>query len=143
LCCLRYEHDFYVTSRKRFPKEGKILTTARGLEKVQAVDIFRERVLLRAEDGSTRPLALAELKQELETAQSTRVEKTKPPPSGLVTFDEGETAVTPEQVVESIRPKSGQRKRRRRGRRGGRNRHNRDNDSGGADSSPPKRPDDA
>lgn len=23
LCCLKYEHEFYVTSRKRFPKEGK------------------------------------------------------------------------------------------------------------------------
>src|SRR2546428_11371890 len=27
LCCLRYEHEFYVTSRKRFPKEGKELRT--------------------------------------------------------------------------------------------------------------------
>ena len=24
MCCLRYEHEFYVQSRKRFPKEGKI-----------------------------------------------------------------------------------------------------------------------
>ena len=23
MCCLRYEHEFYVQSRKRFPKEGK------------------------------------------------------------------------------------------------------------------------
>src|SRR2546422_2127091 len=23
LCCLHYEHDFYVQQRKRFPKEGK------------------------------------------------------------------------------------------------------------------------
>ena len=30
LCCLKYEHEFYVTARKRFPKEGKTLTTARG-----------------------------------------------------------------------------------------------------------------
>jgi cell fate regulator YaaT (PSP1 superfamily) len=143
LCCLRYEHDFYVTSRKRFPKEGKVLITARGPEKVQAVDIFREQVLLRAEDGSTRALALAELKHELDTAHDTRLEPAKRPPSGLVTFDEGETRVTPEQVVESIRPKSGERKRRRRGRRGGRNRRNREGDTGEPDSSPPKRPDDA
>ena len=25
LCCLKYEHEFYVTARKRFPKEGKTL----------------------------------------------------------------------------------------------------------------------
>jgi cell fate regulator YaaT (PSP1 superfamily) len=30
MCCLRYEHDFYVQSRKRFPKEGKILATSKG-----------------------------------------------------------------------------------------------------------------
>lgn len=61
LCCLRYEHEFYVESRKRFPKEGKTIQTARGTERVQAVDIFRERVLLRAEDGTTRGVPLAEV----------------------------------------------------------------------------------
>src|SRR5256886_11210530 len=29
LCCLRYEHDFYVQTRKRFPKEGRVLRTAK------------------------------------------------------------------------------------------------------------------
>jgi cell fate regulator YaaT (PSP1 superfamily) len=65
LCCLRYEHEFYVASRKRFPKEGKELRTARGTEKVLAVDIFRERLLLRAEDGTARTISLAELRVEL------------------------------------------------------------------------------
>lgn len=65
LCCLRYEHDFYVASRKRFPKEGKTLLTARGAEKVEGMDIFRERVLLLAEDGTSRWLTLAELEREL------------------------------------------------------------------------------
>ena len=68
LCCLRYEHEFYVQSRKRFPKEGKVLTTARGLEKVQSVDIFRDTVTLRAEDGAARVVPLAALKQEVEAA---------------------------------------------------------------------------
>lgn len=65
MCCLRYEHEFYVQQRKRFPKEGKIVTTSKGQEKVLANDIFRERVTLRGEDGETRVLALAQLKQEL------------------------------------------------------------------------------
>ncbi len=68
LCCLRYEHDFYVQSRKRFPKEGKVLATARGSEKVLSIDIFRERVTLRTEDGTSRTLALADLKREVEAA---------------------------------------------------------------------------
>ncbi|MGH7537982.1 MAG: PSP1 domain-containing protein, partial [Gemmatimonadales bacterium] len=53
LCCLHYEHDFYVQSRKRFPKEGKVLRTAQGLERVLAVDIFRDRVTLRSEEHGT------------------------------------------------------------------------------------------
>ena len=33
LCCLKYEHEFYVTARRRFPKEGKVLTASRGPER--------------------------------------------------------------------------------------------------------------
>jgi cell fate regulator YaaT (PSP1 superfamily) len=61
LCCLHYEHDFYVQQRKRFPKEGKVVRTPEGLERVLAIDIFRERVTLRAEDGSTRVLPLEQI----------------------------------------------------------------------------------
>src|SRR5258706_1104803 len=61
LCCLHYEHDFYVQQRKRFPKEGKTLKTSAGNERVSAVDIFRERVTLRSDAGDTRVVALAEL----------------------------------------------------------------------------------
>jgi hypothetical protein len=68
MCCLRYEHEFYVHSRKRFPKEGKILKTARGEEKLIANDIFRERVTLRGEDGEVRTITLVELHTEAETA---------------------------------------------------------------------------
>jgi cell fate regulator YaaT (PSP1 superfamily) len=58
LCCLHYEHDFYVQQRKRFPKEGKVVRTPEGPERVLAIDIFRERVTLRADDGSTRVVPL-------------------------------------------------------------------------------------
>jgi len=70
LCCLRYEHEFYVQSRKRFPKEGKVLQTARGAEKVWSIDIFRDRVTLRGEDGTSRTVELADLRQEVEAAAS-------------------------------------------------------------------------
>jgi cell fate regulator YaaT (PSP1 superfamily) len=66
LCCLKYEHDFYVTARKRFPKEGKTLRTAIGPEKVIAVDIFRERVFLRNEEHGSRIIPLAQLRNEVE-----------------------------------------------------------------------------
>ena len=64
MCCLRYEHEFYVQSRKRFPKEGKTIKTKRGEEKVIANDIFRERVTLRGEDGEQRTIPLVDLRAE-------------------------------------------------------------------------------
>jgi cell fate regulator YaaT (PSP1 superfamily) len=65
MCCLRYEHEFYVASRKKYPKEGKPVRTARGEEKVLANDIFRERVTLRGMDGEVRVLPLAALREEM------------------------------------------------------------------------------
>jgi cell fate regulator YaaT (PSP1 superfamily) len=65
LCCLKYEHEFYVTSRKRFPKEGKTLQTSVGAEKVIAVDIFRERVFLRSEEHGARIIPLGQLREEM------------------------------------------------------------------------------
>jgi cell fate regulator YaaT (PSP1 superfamily) len=115
LCCLRYEHEFYVQSRKRFPKEGRTLSTERGAERVDAVDIFRERVLLRAEDGSTRAVPLSELKREVRPDESPGPREDRPP-SALVTFDEGGTTVTTEQSADAVTPRRG--RRRRRGRRG-------------------------
>lgn len=71
MCCLRYEHAFYVESRKRFPKEGRTVHAARGDETVVANDIFNDRVTLRlvgnSTDGGepTRTIALAELQREI------------------------------------------------------------------------------
>jgi cell fate regulator YaaT (PSP1 superfamily) len=65
MCCLRYEHEFYVQSRKRFPKEAKVLVTARGEEKVVSNDIFNERVTLRNVEGETRVVSLVDLKREM------------------------------------------------------------------------------
>jgi cell fate regulator YaaT (PSP1 superfamily) len=123
LCCLRYEHEFYVTSRKRFPKEGREIRTARGLEKVLAVDIFRERVLLRAEDGSSRALSLAEIREETQAAAGA-MEPAEPsrPPSTLSTFDEGDSAITTQAAVEAVTPQPRPPRRRR---RGGRRSHSR------------------
>ena len=66
LCCLKYEHEFYVTARKRFPKEGKTLHTTVGAEKVIAVDIFRERVFLRHDEHGSRIIPLAQLRSEVD-----------------------------------------------------------------------------
>ncbi|MCH7474232.1 MAG: hypothetical protein IIA27_06120 [Gemmatimonadetes bacterium] len=120
LCCLRYEHEFYLSSRKRFPKEGKTIVTDAGRERVQAVDIFRERVLLRAEDGTVRTIMLADLKQEVELQKEQRpLDSVQPDvPSTLASFDEGPVNVTDEAAADAVTPQ--RRSRRRRGRGGSR-----------------------
>jgi cell fate regulator YaaT (PSP1 superfamily) len=112
LCCLKYEHEFYVTSRKRFPKEGKILNTARGQEKVVAVDIFRERVFLRSEQDGPRIIPLLQLKEEIEAAEASR----PPAPPPIVT-PVAAPAPQPdtEPATEDARARRRRRGRRRRG----------------------------
>ncbi len=64
MCCLRHEHEFYVQQRKRFPKEGKVITTTAGEEKIVSNDIFRDLVTLRTAEGEYRTIPLAELRKE-------------------------------------------------------------------------------
>jgi cell fate regulator YaaT (PSP1 superfamily) len=66
MCCLRYEHEFYVETRRRFPKEGRIVTTIAGEEKILAVDLFRETVTLRNTEGAARTIPLAAFSAEVE-----------------------------------------------------------------------------
>jgi len=73
MCCLRYEHDFYVQQRRRFPKEGKIVETGAGSEKVVSNDIFRERVTLRNSEGELRIVALADLRLDEKKAPAGRL----------------------------------------------------------------------
>ncbi len=65
MCCLMYEHQTYVEARRRFPREGKTLRTSQGQEKVVSVDIWRERVVLRGQEGERRTVTLEELRGEM------------------------------------------------------------------------------
>jgi len=65
MCCLMYEHRTYVEARRRFPREGRTVRTARGEERVVGVDIWRDTVSLKGEDGERRTLTLEDLKAEV------------------------------------------------------------------------------
>ena len=147
MCCLRYEHEFYVESRKRFPKEGKLIKTRRGDEKVLINDIFRECVTLRGEDGEQRTITLTELRAEAEAVGAplpvTAVAHTPPNNEAAVDLrdDDPESDEALRTVVveapEGQTPTEGEqqerRPHRRRGRRGGRrNRAGGRGTSGGA-----------
>ena len=65
MCCLMYEHDSYVEARRKLPREGRALMTACGRERVVSVNIFKETIALRGEEGDVRVVTVAELKREM------------------------------------------------------------------------------
>lgn len=71
MCCLMYEHDTYVQARRRFPREGKVLRTSAGEEKVIAVDIWADMVTLRDPEGNRRSVGLEALREELSASSRT------------------------------------------------------------------------
>ncbi|HET8634731.1 MAG TPA: regulatory iron-sulfur-containing complex subunit RicT [Gemmatimonadales bacterium] len=118
LCCLKYEHEFYVSSRKRFPREGKVLQTARGAEKVVAVDIFRERVYLRSDGNESRIIPLVQLRQEMSDAENGGVALAPAPEDAAREMPEGEAGAAPLAAdAADDSPERRQRRRRRRDRR--------------------------
>jgi hypothetical protein len=124
LCCLKYEHDFYVTARKRFPKEGKTLETSLGEERVVSVDILRERICLRDSDGATRIIPLLQLREE--TASISRGPATphptpKAPPTEAPQQEGKDSTNKPPPEEDPPRdPAATRSRKRRRGRRRGR-----------------------
>jgi cell fate regulator YaaT (PSP1 superfamily) len=92
MCCLRYEHEFYVQSRKRFPKEGKIVATTIGEEKVISIDIFHESITLRNVEGDTRTITLMDFRTETENVSGA---------PGVVAVEEEDVlteTITPEEI---------------------------------------------
>lgn len=69
MSCLRYEHASYRRARKRYPREGQVLTTGRGQEKVTGWNHLKGTVSLRGPEGEKREVALEELKEETSAAR--------------------------------------------------------------------------
>ncbi len=70
MSCLRYEHGDYQQARKRYPREGRVLETRRGREKVTGWNHLKETVTLMDEEGEERTVGLEELKEETRTARA-------------------------------------------------------------------------
>jgi len=82
MCCLMYEHRTYVEARRRFPREGRTVTTAHGEERVVTVDIWNETVSLRGVGGERRTVSLDELKQEVGESRGRRPDHRDPERDG-------------------------------------------------------------
>ena len=72
MCCLRYEHEFYVESRKRFPRRGRRFGRRVARRRLSRTTFSRSSVTLRIAAGdesnaedSTRVVSLVQLQQEI------------------------------------------------------------------------------
>ena len=68
MCCLRYEYDAYKDFKSRAPKVGATIQTPDGPLKVSGLDVPREIVEIRTEDGKTVKIPLADMNEPAEGA---------------------------------------------------------------------------
>ncbi len=119
LCCLVYEHDQYRELRGQLPKVGHKVSTPAGMAKVVALNILKQTVGLRLEDGHRNiEVPVDEMRLQygtavrpVETKASLAPEPERTPDSDGGDSDHGEPEG--EQQAGKRRPR-----RRRRGRRG-------------------------
>ncbi len=60
LCCLQYEHQHYVETAAQFPEVGSAYEGTFGRGRVQSVNVFRQELMIRYEDGDTEVLTLSQ-----------------------------------------------------------------------------------
>lgn len=51
LCCLSYEHKFYQEERRRFPREGALVSFEDGTFKVQEINVLTGQIRMSTSDG--------------------------------------------------------------------------------------------
>lgn len=73
MCCLRYEFDAYKDFKSRAPKQNAMISTPDGPAKVASLDVPREVVQLRTEEGKTVKVPLAGFDPAAEGARPTSV----------------------------------------------------------------------
>jgi cell fate regulator YaaT (PSP1 superfamily) len=61
LCCLAYENDFYGAVKKRMPREGSEVETARGTGRIVSLNVLQESVDVQLEDDTVHTFSLEEL----------------------------------------------------------------------------------
>jgi cell fate regulator YaaT (PSP1 superfamily) len=125
LCCLVYEHEQYRELRGQLPKVGHVVSTPVGLAKVASLNVLKQTVTLRLEEGyATLEMSADELRLQYGTAVRPVEMAEEVDASPLVKEEAVQAAVggTPAEDQPAGGEPASQRRRRRR-RRGRRSRH--------------------
>ncbi len=70
LCCLRYESGYYRETSRHFPRVGTEWRTPEGVGTVDAIQILRERMLVKMPDGNRQEVSLRDIKRGKEKKTS-------------------------------------------------------------------------
>jgi len=62
MCCIAYEHNFYVSEGKKIPRIGEEVKTPDGKGKISGINIFKPEVSVLFEDGRTKKFHPKELR---------------------------------------------------------------------------------
>lgn len=73
MCCLRYEFDAYKEFKARAPKQNAMIDTPEGPAKVVELDMPKELVSLRTQEGKTVKIPLAEMETSEGAARPDKV----------------------------------------------------------------------
>jgi cell fate regulator YaaT (PSP1 superfamily) len=63
LCCLKYEHEQYLSMKARMPAVGEIVVTAQGPAKVTKISPLKETAMVMLESGTTLEFQVSEVKR--------------------------------------------------------------------------------
>ncbi|MDD5687796.1 MAG: regulatory iron-sulfur-containing complex subunit RicT [Elusimicrobia bacterium] len=61
ICCIAYEHGFYVSECKKFPKVDSSVKIAEGKGRVIGVDIFKSQVTVKLEDDRIKKIGIKDI----------------------------------------------------------------------------------
>jgi cell fate regulator YaaT (PSP1 superfamily) len=110
-CCLKYEHDFYLSQKSGIPDTGSIIQTEKGKTTVSIIDVFNGTVTLDFESGETLVMKKEDLVAKLEKAykviRNSKDEKSENgcsgcPKSNFLNYDGNETK---EKIVQADKKK--------------------------------------
>ncbi len=88
MCCLRYEHEFYVQSRKRFPKEGQDRSSRRAARRRSSPTTSSASASrCAASTARCASLPLAELRDGAERGRAIRCRRARRPRHGRTSAD--------------------------------------------------------
>ncbi len=73
MCCLTYEYDYYMQTRKQLPRIGKQVKTSRGYGKVTGLNLLKETIVVELSDGNTIELDPREI--TIEYARTEKIEE--------------------------------------------------------------------